>query len=562
MRWVIKVLIFISVLHMNPALAMGADSSDRDWKADFAAIPIQSRGRTMPIDTLARNLAVEITGRTRWTGARSPAALAGRDHLDLLADLLFKPNEMFQEELIPIEHLSLKSRIGLNPDARYFSPMELMLNDRLHVVSTELQSKMLRDPMYSPSPDEQALMDAQNRITAISFFVAGNGLAIVPIENTDTFASVGVHQADQSTEHVQRALLAMQDAYLNQGDLNAATDSLLAAIIANAPHTQATRSRVRIELFYNTHKPWQMAAIASILALLLLAIRKILHSKKITTIITMLAALAIAWSAGEQALGLWLRIAILDRAPVSNTYEALLWMGIVTLTIGIFGQLRSPKSYCLPAGLIGSLLAILFAMLVPLDSQTNALPAVLRSNYWLVIHVLTIVAAYGALLLTAVLAHAHLILCILFRSQPEPNDRLIAHIYRIMQIGALLLTAGTILGGVWAADSWGRFWGWDPKETWSLISIILYFTLLHARRTEWIHDFGFAVATIVGFVAIVWTFYGVNYVLASGLHSYGFGTGGGIWLAAWIIAEIVFIQICFVLAPPDPPGTADHSQAT
>ncbi|HEB60435.1 MAG TPA: hypothetical protein ENJ06_01270, partial [Phycisphaeraceae bacterium] len=185
---------------------------------------------------------------------------------------------------------------------------------------------------------------------------------------------------------------------------------------------------------------------------------------------------------------------------------------------------------------------------VPLQDQTNALPPVLRNNYWLTVHVLTIVASYGVLGLSAVLGHVYLFKAVIF-GKPEDvrmpvGHPLITQVYRSMQIGLILLTAGTILGGVWAADSWGRFWGWDPKETWALISIIVYFILLHARHIGWLRDFGLGIMSIMAFLCIIWTFYGVNYVMASGLHSYGFGNGGELWVAIWAIAELVFIALC------------------
>jgi cytochrome c biogenesis factor len=129
---------------------------------------------------------------------------------------------------------------------------------------------------------------------------------------------------------------------------------------------------------------------------------------------------------------------------------------------------------------------------------------------------------------------------------PKPNGKspLIIQIYRTIQLGVLLLTAGTILGGVWAADSWGRFWGWDPKETRALISIVVYFAMLHARYIGWLRDVGMAAAAIFGFLAIIWTFYGVNYVMATGLHSYGFGSGGEKWVARWAAFELVFLTVC------------------
>jgi len=494
------------------------------------------------MDTYARRVVVDLTGRTRWADGRGPAGFSGRDHMDLFAALLFTPREVFTQELIPIERRSLKERIGMDPNRRFFAPSELMLNDELHRISGEFRAKKQRDSAYRPLPDEQEAMDTEQRMSAMAFFVTGQGLAIVPTAGTDSYATVGTNVADHAAEDVQAALLSMRDAYVSTEDMLAPTESLIASIESRSAPEPSLARKIDLELLYNRHNPWRMSAIATVLALLLLSARWLVRSR----ILTALVALAIAWAIAEQAFGLGLRVLILGRAPVSNTYEALLWMGLVSVAIGLVGQVVRPKSWYLAAGLGASLLAVLFSMLVPLGDRTNALPAVLRSNYWLIIHVLTIVASYAALLLAAVLAHVYLARDVLLRRPSAQSDRVIVQVYRVIQVGVFLLTAGTILGGVWAADSWGRFWGWDPKETWSLISIIVYFALLHARYVGWIGDFGLAVAAIVGFLAIVWTFYGVNYVMATGLHSYGFGSGGERWVALWALAEVTFVGLCFL----------------
>ena len=99
-------------------------------------------------------------------------------------------------------------------------------------------------------------------------------------------------------------------------------------------------------------------------------------------------------------------------------------------------------------------------------------------------------------------------------------------IYRAMQVGVLLIAAGTILGGVWADASWGRFWGWDPKEVWALITLLVYLIPLHGRFAGWVTTFGLVVASVVCFLSVVMAWYGVNFVLGVGLHSYGFVEGG------------------------------------
>jgi ABC-type transport system involved in cytochrome c biogenesis permease subunit len=219
--------------------------------------------------------------------------------------------------------------------------------------------------------------------------------------------------------------------------------------------------------------------------------------------------------------------------------------------VGLLAQvLNKGKGWYLFAGIAAAFVSVLFAGLVPLTDRTNSLPAVLRSNFWLTVHVLTIVASYGVLGVASVLGHAYLIKDVILRRAEEHEAKrsaaLVVQTYRTIQVGLILLTAGTLLGGVWAAESWGRFWGWDPKETWALISILTYFAVLHARYVRWLEDFGLAAAAVLGLVVIVWTFYGVNYVMATGLHSFGCGSGGETWVGAWAIAEMVFLAVCWV----------------
>jgi ABC-type transport system involved in cytochrome c biogenesis permease subunit len=116
-------------------------------------------------------------------------------------------------------------------------------------------------------------------------------------------------------------------------------------------------------------------------------------------------------------------------------------------------------------------------------------------------------------------------------------------IYRAMQVGVLLIAAGTILGGVWADASWGRFWGWDPKEVWALITLLVYLVPLHGRFAGWVNTFGLGVASVVCFLSVVMAWYGVNFVLGVGLHSYGFTEGGSQGLMSMIIATVLSIPL-------------------
>ncbi len=514
------------------------------WMHTLRALPTQQEGRIMPLDSYARRVAVRITGRTRWTESRGPTAYAGREPVELFADLLFRPAELLDQPLVRVQNRPFKERVGLDVQRDFFAPAELARTERLVALVTEFHEARKADPDAQPTPDQDKALAVNAAVSAFAGFLNGRPLPLVPAGEGGEYRRIGRDHHDPGTEQSHAALAALGETYRAGGDLDAAAASLRDAIAREGEIAPADARRVRLELIYNNHSPWRMALVASLLATIGVGFGSLFGRRWLTLAGVMFAG----WAIAEQLLGLGLRTTLLGRAPVSNTYESLLWMGIVAVIFGAVAQARRPSGQYLLGGLIACVLCLVFAVLVPLEQQTSALPAVLRSNYWLILHVLVIVASYGLFALAAVLGHVHLA-SKAFRgrgswSAQRLGDPVITQIYRALQFGLVLLIAGTILGGVWAADSWGRFWGWDPKETWALISIVLYFSILHARYVGWLHDFGLAVATIAGFMAIVWTFYGVNYVMASGLHSYGFGSGGERWVATWAGVEILFVAVC------------------
>jgi ABC-type transport system involved in cytochrome c biogenesis permease subunit len=182
----------------------------------------------------------------------------------------------------------------------------------------------------------------------------------------------------------------------------------------------------------------------------------------------------------------------------------------------------------------------------------STLQPVLINNFWIHIHVPVIVASYAPLALAAVLANVWLVMRT-FRPESCPQLREIARIQTwIVAPGVILLFAGLILGGIWADQSWGRFWGWDPKETWGLITMLVFVIVIHGRWVGWLRDFGVSIGNVLGGAALLFTYYGVNFFL-SGLHSYaGAGdsaAGVSIWqkVPGWMWAYVV-IQIVIVAA--------------
>ncbi|MBK7404502.1 MAG: hypothetical protein IPJ41_07660 [Phycisphaerales bacterium] len=386
--------------------ARAQEKSPETWQEAFGAIAIQDGGRAMPIDTYARRVAVELTGRASWSDSRGPEGFRGRPAVELLADLIARPDEIFRESpLIAVEDKPLKRALGFGEGMEFFKPIELMRNATLHEIVDGFGQRKAENSDTKQTQVERHAAAAQSAAMAVAMFVQGKQFAIIPRTDSPEFASVGTKVGTAGYEDVQKAFDEFKAAYLAKGDVLGAVQKLRATIDAHAPLPASAARDIRLEYFYNHHKPWLMAAIATILALLLILARWVLRMK----VFGYLAAVAVAWAVAEQALGLGLRVTILHRPPVSNTYEAILWMGIVTTACGLIGQAINRKGWYLVAGLCASLVALLFAQLVPLTDQTNSIPAVLRSNYWLIIHVMTIVASYGAFLLAAILGHAYLI---------------------------------------------------------------------------------------------------------------------------------------------------------
>ncbi len=246
-----------------------------------------------------------------------------------------------------------------------------------------------------------------------------------------------------------------------------------------------------------------------------------------------------------------------------------------------FGEMLSLVHSRKVFGIAGAAVAGFFFMIVAfaptiLDENFRPLQPVLRSNFWLTIHVLTIVASYGAGLLAWGMGLIGLTYYLfgkyrapvvaanvpkgmqpargekaqlrLGRQPPEQCATLANYSYRAVQIAVLLLAAGTILGGLWADVSWGRFWGWDPKEVWALISTLVYLAILHGRFAGWFNNFGMTAGTVIGAIMIAGSWYGVNFILpmispdgTAGLHSYGSGSGGQAYVFGFIGLNIIYL---------------------
>ena len=244
-----------------------------------------------------------------------------------------------------------------------------------------------------------------------------------------------------------------------------------------------------------------------------------------------------------QTSGLGIRWYISGHAPWSNGYESMIYIAWATMLAGFFLMRESPVTLGVTAMLAG--ITLLTAHMSWLDPEITNLVPVLKS-YWLTFHVATITASYGFLGLACMMGFLNL--CLITVRRPNNIARVNLALKELslitelaMIVGLILLVIGNFLGGIWANESWGRYWGWDPKETWTLVTIILYSFTLHMTLIPAIRNkFTFNFMAVISFGAVLMTYFGVNYYL-SGLHSYAAGDSVAIPRFVYYTLIVLFV---------------------
>ena len=289
-----------------------------------------------------------------------------------------------------------------------------------------------------------------------------------------------------------------------------------------------TDQKITSEILYNKYDVFQKLPFwymyAAIL-MLLFTILKIFKERKFLDYAINTMHVIIGLLFGLHTLALIARWYISGHAPWSNAYESIIYVGWATMFFGLAFDRKSKLTVASSAFVAAMILSAAYMNWI--DPEIGNLQPVLNS-YWLMIHVAIIVASYGPFALGMILGVVSLLL-ILFTNDKnklkmELNIKEISYINEMaLTIGLIMLTIGNFLGGQWANESWGRYWGWDPKETWALISIMVYAFVIHSRfvpalRGKWV----FNLMSVTAFLSILFTYFGVNFHLV-GLHSYASG---------------------------------------
>ncbi|MAG57223.1 MAG: hypothetical protein CMJ83_13095, partial [Planctomycetes bacterium] len=258
-----------------------------------------------------------------------------------------------------------------------------------------------------------------------------------------------------------------------------------------------------------------------------------------------LPVLTLAAALGFHAWGVFERTAISERAMIGTFYESMIFVAGACAFFGIAFDCWLRRGFFVVGGGFLACVSMFVAVGNPdfMDPEISKLLPVLINNDLIHIHVPTIMASYAALGLSFLLGQVYLLLYFFMSEKRELMKLLLTYMFWIIPVGVILLFAGIILGGVWADASWGRFWGWDPKETASLVTWLVYMIVVHGRWSGWLRDYGTAIGSIFGGLALLWTYYGANYFLV-GRHSYA---GAGVeteiptWLKIFLACEVALV---------------------
>jgi len=407
----------------------------------------------------------------------------------------------------------------------------------------DVHAKLRQDQKIDPV--ERELADLYDTLSVMSGIMSGEALRIIPHSEDPKATWYTVAELSTKPEVPQgqrvRALLASLVSSYAAGDgpgVETASAGLASRLRGIAPGIYPSEADLAREVHYNRAKPFRTAWILYLLGFLALIASFPLASKAFGRAGMALVVGGFLFN----AYGMLLRTLISGRPPVTNMYETVVfvaWGGVLFALI--FEGVYKVRYFAATAAGLATLCLILADNVPILDGAIAPLVPVLRDNMWLTIHVLTIMLGYAAFTLAMGLGHLNLGLYFFAPGKTVLLKSLSLFLYRALQVGTLFLAVGTMLGGVWASYSWGRFWGWDPKETWALIALLGYLAILHGRFVGWIKDFGLAVGSIIGYLLVLMAWYGVNFVLGTGLHSYGFGSGGYTYIAGFVLFELAVI---------------------
>jgi ABC-type transport system involved in cytochrome c biogenesis permease subunit len=322
----------------------------------------------------------------------------------------------------------------------------------------------------------------------------------------------------------------------NQPDqFNAAIADLRSQLV---PNQAGALAKARAEVFFNQMEPFYNAMVVYVLAGLLAVFSWFNLSETLRRSAVWLVGLAFA----IHTTGLVYRMVLEGRPPVTNLYSSAIFIGWGAVLLGIILEKFHRNGIGAVASSGIGFITLIIAHHLALEGDTmEMMRAVLDTNFWLATHVVAVTVGYASTFLAGFLALIYILRGVFTKTLDAPTGQSLARmIYGIVCFATLFSFVGTVLGGIWADQSWGRFWGWDPKENGALIIVLWNALILHLRWGGMIRERGLVNCAIIGNIVTSWSWFGVN-MLGIGLHSYGFTDAAFRWLMIFVASQLAFI---------------------
>ena len=545
-------LALLSILAIFNTTNLNAQDFSLEHANKFAKLVVQdNQGRMKPIDTLASQIVSKITRKSSFMGL---------NHNQIFLGMIVNPQAYQEKAMIKIGHPKIAKELGYDENSKYAKFSDFFTKDNEYKLYSDLMRISRTKPVERSKYDKE-LVKVDERVNIAYMVYTGSIIKIFPTPNNVNNLWVSPTDAISkfSTKDGKMVRLIMMEYFnsltqsLKSGDYtkpDRALDMISKFQNGYGKNVIPSKSHIEFEILYNKLGIFGKLIPVYILVGLILLILSFVHIinpsfnlKRYTKIVLYIIILAFI----THTIGLIIRWYISGHAPWSNAYESIVYISWATLLAGFIFMKNSPITLASTAILSGVLLFV--AHLNWIDPQITNLMPVLKS-YWLMIHVAVITASYGFLGLGALLSFMVFILYII--STPSSQKNIKSSIKELTQInemaliiGLVLLTIGNFLGGVWANESWGRYWGWDSKETWAAVTILIYTVVIHLRLVPKFKSiFIYNVASLLAYSSVLMTYFGVNFYL-SGLHSYA--AGDPLPVPAWILPSVivVFIMIGF-----------------
>ncbi|HOW08556.1 MAG TPA: c-type cytochrome biogenesis protein CcsB [Bacteroidales bacterium] len=500
--------------------------ADKTVADEFGNILVQDqKGRTKPLFTLSNDILRKVARENK---------LEGLTPMQVFLGIYFDFNNWKNVPMIRVSDTEVQKRLGIRGNMASFTDIVDIDGDGFYKLAEDVTRAYSKSPGLRDKTDKE-IMKVDERVNIIYMVYSGGFLKIFPLHD-------GSHNWGTPEESFKQALNKEDSVYLKN------IMSLYAEALQSGNKSQALQitgsvrdyqkkfaayelpheSKLKAEsMYYRLMIFERLFPVYATIGILMLAglIFMLMKGRKSRSMFVSILGRILFAGFVLHTFGLGLRWYISGHSPMSNGYESMIFISWVTLLAGFIFSRKSPFALSATAVLAG--LTLMVAHLSFMDPEITNLVPVLKS-YWLTLHVSVITGSYAFLGLGAILAIISMMLITLSGNKNITRvsatlDELIVINYKSLTIGLYLLTIGTFLGAVWANESWGRYWGWDPKETWSLITIIIYSLVIHSRLIPGMKDiYSFNLLALFAFASVLMTYFGVNYYL-SGLHSYAAG---------------------------------------